>query len=73
VSIFKRLLSPTLPVVVLGLAGLAPGVSGQSFSVEEASIADIQNAIRSGQTTCKQVVQSYLDRSKRTTAHAQRF
>jgi Asp-tRNA(Asn)/Glu-tRNA(Gln) amidotransferase A subunit family amidase len=32
--------------------------------VEEASIPDIQNAIRSGQTTCLQVVQAYLDRAK---------
>jgi Asp-tRNA(Asn)/Glu-tRNA(Gln) amidotransferase A subunit family amidase len=64
VSIFKRLVSPTLPVVLLGMAGLAPAVFGQNFSVEEASITDIQTAIRSGQTTCKQVVQAYLDRVK---------
>ena len=63
-SIFKRLLSPTLPVVLFGLTGLAPGLPGQGFSVEEASITDIQNAIRTGQTTCKQVVQGYLERVK---------
>src|ERR1019366_10467669 len=34
------------------------------FRIEEASITGIQNAIRSGQTSCKQVVQSYLDRAK---------
>jgi amidase len=34
------------------------------FRVEEASITDIQNAIRAGRTTCKQVVQAYLDRAK---------
>ena len=34
------------------------------FQVEEASIADIHNAIRSGQTTCQQVVHAYLDRTK---------
>ena len=34
------------------------------FQVEEASITDIQNAIRSGKTTCKQVVQQYIDRAK---------
>src|ERR1700742_1998836 len=34
------------------------------FHVEEASITDIQNAIRTGQTTCEQVVQAYLDRAK---------
>jgi amidase len=34
------------------------------FQIEEASIADIQNAIRAGQTTCQAVVQAYLDRAK---------
>ena len=34
------------------------------FQIEEASIADIQSAIRSGQTTCQGVVQAYLDRAK---------
>ncbi|MFL6548235.1 MAG: amidase family protein [Povalibacter sp.] len=34
------------------------------FLVEEASISSIQNAIKSGDTTCKQVVQAYIDRAK---------
>jgi len=34
------------------------------FQVEEASITEIHNAIRSGQTTCRQIVQAYLDRAK---------
>lgn len=34
------------------------------FHIEEASITDIQNAIRTGQTTCEQVVQAYLARAK---------
>ena len=34
------------------------------FRVEEVSITDIQNAIRAGRTTCREVVQSYLDRVK---------
>jgi hypothetical protein len=34
------------------------------FHVEETSIAGIQNAIRSGQTTCKAVVPAYIDRAK---------
>jgi amidase len=34
------------------------------FQIEEASIADIQNAIRSGQTTCRDVVQAYIERAK---------
>jgi amidase len=36
----------------------------KKFHIEEASITDIQNAIRSGQTTCKQVVQAYIVRAK---------
>ncbi len=34
------------------------------FRLEEASITDIHNAIRSGQTTCRQIVQTYIDRAK---------
>jgi amidase len=34
------------------------------FHVEEASITDIQHAIQTGQTSCKQVVQAYLARAK---------
>jgi hypothetical protein len=66
VSIFKRVLSRILPaglacaIVVTRLYAQAPG----EFKIEEASISDIQGAIRSGQTTCKQVVQSYLERAK---------
>lgn len=42
----------------------AAGVFGQAFRIEEASIPDIQNAIRSGKTTCQGVVQAYLERAK---------
>jgi Asp-tRNA(Asn)/Glu-tRNA(Gln) amidotransferase A subunit family amidase len=38
--------------------------SQSAFKIEEASIADIQQAIKSGQTTCQQVVQAYIDRAK---------
>ena len=34
------------------------------FKVEEASITDIRNAIKSGATTCRQIVQAYIDRAK---------
>jgi amidase len=34
------------------------------FKVEEATIASTHAAIKSGSTTCKQVVQSYIDRAK---------
>src|SRR5678815_1346165 len=36
----------------------------KGFRIEEAGIADIQNAIRSGQTTCRAVVQSYIERAR---------
>ncbi len=50
---------------VLCLVGASPLLAqGNGFRIEEASITGIQNAIRAGQTSCKQVVQSYLDRAK---------
>jgi len=65
--LMNRGLSRTLPLVMLCLTAASPSfaqaVSG-GFHVEEASIADIQNAIRSGQTTCQQVVQAYIERAK---------
>ena len=54
-------------LVVSATAAFAPALAwaqqGQ-FQVEEASITDIHNAIRAGQTTCQQVVQAYLERAK---------
>lgn len=48
------------------LAVFSAGVSGptSAFQVEEASIESIQAAIQSGETTCQQVVQAYIDRAK---------
>jgi Asp-tRNA(Asn)/Glu-tRNA(Gln) amidotransferase A subunit family amidase len=44
---------------------LPSGAGAQSrFRIEEASIADIHNAIKSGQTSCQAVVRAYLDRAK---------
>jgi hypothetical protein len=63
VASFRNLFFHSVSIVVLGLV-VAPPLIAQGFRVEEASIADIQNAIRAGQTTCRQVVQSYLDRAK---------
>jgi Asp-tRNA(Asn)/Glu-tRNA(Gln) amidotransferase A subunit family amidase len=34
------------------------------FRIEEASIKDVQNAIRAGRTTCQRVVQAYIERAK---------
>jgi hypothetical protein len=53
-------------MLLLGMASShAQGKGGEKkFGVEEASITDIQSAIRSGQTSCKQVVQSYIARAR---------
>ena len=46
-------------------AVMAASLAAQAqFQIEEASITGIQNAIRSGQTTCVGVVQAYLERAK---------
>ncbi len=42
----------------LALAAKAP------FQIEEASIEDVHLAIQQGRTTCKQVVQAYVDRAR---------
>src|SRR5262245_29290845 len=34
------------------------------FRIEEASIPAIHNAIKTGQTTCRQIVQAYFERAK---------
>jgi hypothetical protein len=66
VYLFKsssRVLSIALLSLVLESPVFAQA-NGSGFKIEEASISDIQAAIRSGRTTCKQVVQAYLDRTK---------
>jgi len=46
----------------IAFAGLsAPAFA---FQVEEASIEDIQTAIQNGKTTCRQVVQAYINRAR---------
>lgn len=47
--------------VAVCLAALA-GCGGEPFDPAEATIAEIQDRVRSGRTSCRQVVQSYLDR-----------
>jgi Asp-tRNA(Asn)/Glu-tRNA(Gln) amidotransferase A subunit family amidase len=56
---------PTLAGLGLVL-GLSAGTSAAAdkFRVEEATIQDIQNAIKNGQTTCRGIVQAYLDRAR---------
>ena len=59
-------LFPRITAVWIWLAVTSPLMAQGTgtFRVEEASIAEIQGAIRAGRTTCKQVVQSYLERAK---------
>ncbi len=61
-SIILSVMVLTLPLSPA--SSIAQSVSGSPFRVEEKSITDIQNAITSGQTSCKQVVQAYIDRAK---------
>ena len=41
-----------------------PSTAWAEFTVEEATIDDIHNAIKSGEITCKGLVQAYMDRVK---------
>ena len=51
-----------LAAMLLGAAGAT--IARAQFTVEEATIDDIQNAIKSGEITCQGVVQAYIDRAK---------
>ena len=61
-------ISLALVCAVIGVRIVRPaGAVAQSrttFDVEEATIASIHAAITSGQTTCRGVVQAYIDRAK---------
>ncbi|NNM34515.1 MAG: hypothetical protein HKO53_15660, partial [Gemmatimonadetes bacterium] len=63
----KSLSNVILPVYVLAafVGTMSLGVEdldAQDFQVVEATIADVHGAFRSGDLTCRQLVQSYLDR-----------
>jgi amidase len=68
----KKLASLGISLVLVGAAigvrsSRPAAVAAQSraaFQVEEATIASIHAAITSGQTTCRGVVQAYIDRAK---------
>jgi len=55
----RNVVAATFGLLLVHLA--APAFA---FQVEEASIQGIQAAIQSGKTTCRQVVQAYIDRAK---------
>lgn len=54
-----NVVAATLGILLVHLSGPA-----FAFPVEEASIQGIQAGIQSGKTTCRQVVQAYIDRAK---------
>src|SRR5262245_48508620 len=58
----RPLLAALFAAALLGLA--APRTAAAEFTLEEATIDDIQNAIKSGEVTCQGVVQAYIDRVK---------
>ena len=46
------------------IAAFAMNAFAAPFQVEESTIADVHRAIQSGEATCTQVVQAYLDRAR---------
>jgi amidase len=56
-----------LATAALLCASIAPQLAWskeQGFQIEEATIKDVHRAIQSGQTTCRQIIQSYIDRTR---------
>ena len=62
----KKSLTASVALTGCILVIAAPPLAAQTgaFHVEEASIGDIQSAIRTGRTSCREVVQLYLDRAR---------
>ena len=56
--VFASVLLAVTPALTAAQAG------SEGFRVEESTIAEVQQAIQSGATTCKSVVQAYLERVK---------
>lgn len=52
----------TIAVWLLALAPL--GALAQTFHIEEASIEDVQRAIREGRTTCEGAIRAYIERAR---------
>src|SRR5262245_36354815 len=47
-----------------GQDAAAPRRGARGFHVEEATIADVHRAIQEGATTCRAIVQSYIERAR---------
>src|SRR5882757_9806817 len=60
------LVRSTVQSLLLSATLLSAGAlhAAEPFQLEEASIDSIQSAIRSGATTCRQVVQGYITRAR---------
>jgi Asp-tRNA(Asn)/Glu-tRNA(Gln) amidotransferase A subunit family amidase len=52
------------PFILSAVALCSLGAHAATFHLEEATIDGIQNGIRSGETTCKQVVEAYVARAR---------
>src|SRR5262245_42321496 len=50
------------PMLLLSLGSAALAQQQPAFEVQEASVADVQNALCAGTITCRGLVQRYLDR-----------
>jgi amidase len=59
-NILRRCVNTSL----IGIFLLQVSSAANAFQVEEATIDSIQQAIKAGETTCKQVVQAYIARAK---------
>jgi Asp-tRNA(Asn)/Glu-tRNA(Gln) amidotransferase A subunit family amidase len=60
-------LSATLPAGHAAASQTATAAAGRGaprYHVEEATIADVHRAIQQGETTCKGIVQAYIDRAR---------
>src|SRR5688572_32870884 len=55
-----------VPCIVLTIAHTlaAPVLAQGTFAVEESTIEGVHRAIQSGATTCRKIVQSYVDRAR---------
>lgn len=51
-------------LLIVTLLGASVAQAAEPFQLEEASIESIQSAIRSGATTCQQVVEGYIARAR---------
>src|ERR671919_1461657 len=53
-----------IPILCGAIAGCAREAEPPSFHLQEATIAGIHNAIATGQTSCRGIVEAYLNRAK---------